>query len=134
MISGVDSSLAVLLIILSILVIIIFAVIDRNKPQLDRKYFQRHWEDIIGKEDLSVAIVKADTLLGEALKRAGIKGGTVGERLNNAVGVLRDINGVWSAHKLRNKIVHEPDAKPTSAQCRKALTQFKKALRDLGAL
>ena len=46
--------------------------------------------------------------------------------------LFSDRNGIWSAHKLRNRIAHELDVKVSEKETRTALTQFKKALRDLG--
>jgi hypothetical protein len=101
---------------------------------MNKKYFIKHWEDIEANENYTQAVIKADALLEEALKHAKIRGGTTGEKLNNAVGFLSNIDAAWSAHKLRNKLVHEPDANPTAMDCQKALRQYKKALKDLGAL
>lgn len=77
------------------------------------------------------AILKADKLLDFVLKSSGYKG-SLGEKMKAARPVFRDNNGIWSAHKLRNCIAHEIDAKITSVQAKSALKAFKKALYDLG--
>lgn len=130
----IDLSLIGSIVILLVLVLIILLIAHRGKPRMNTKHFERHWERIEENTNYSQAVVKADGLLEEALKVAGIKGGTTGERLNNAVGFLRDLNGVWAAHKLRNQLVHETDVNPTAIECQKALRRYKKALKDLGAL
>lgn len=127
-------SLLSMLVILLVLVLILLVIAHKGKPRMNKKHFTRHWEAIAKNDNYEAAVIKADSLLEEALKNAGIKGGTTGERLNNAAGFLRDVNGAWSAHKLRNKIAHEADANPTAIECQKALRQYKKALKDLGAL
>ena len=40
---------------------------------------------------------------------------------------------VWFEHKLRNKLVHEPDVKLKKTDVRDALLGIKTALKDLGA-
>ncbi len=130
----INSSIIAMVFILLVLVLIILLIAHKGKPRLDRKYFLKHWEEIEKNENYSAAVISADSLLDEALKHAKIKGTTTGERINNAIGFLRDVNGVWSAHKLRNQLVHEVNAKPTAIQCQKALRQYKKALKDVGAL
>ena len=130
----INSSLLAMFFILLVLILVILLIAHKGKPRMDKKYFLKHWESIEADENYTAAIIKADSLLDEALKNAGIKGGTTGERLNNSAGFLRDINGAWAAHKLRNRLAHEHDAKPTAMECHRALRQYKKALKDLGAL
>lgn len=128
------NSVLALLIILAVLMAVVLVIANQAKPRMNKAYFLKRWSSIEASSNYSGAVLKADSLLNEALKRANVKGNTVGARLNNAVGILRDVNGTWSAHKLRNKIAHEHDSDPSEAQCKKALRQFKKALKDLGAL
>ena len=129
----INSSMIALIFILLVLILIVLLITHQGKPRVNKSYFLKHWQVIEAQGGVG-AVIKADTLLEEALKQVNIKGNTTGERLRNASGYLKDTNGTWAAHKLRNKIVHEPDAQPSSADCQRALGQFKKALKDLGAL
>jgi hypothetical protein len=81
-----------------------------------------------------MSVLNFDKLLDQALKARGIRGETMGERMKNSSAMFKDRNGVWSAHKLRNKIAHEPDARVSYDQARRALHDFRKALKDLGAI
>jgi hypothetical protein len=81
-----------------------------------------------------MTILNADKLVDKALQDRGIRGETMGERMKNASNIFRDRNGVWSAHKLRNRIAHESDAVISYKDARYALACFKKALKDLGAI
>jgi hypothetical protein len=81
-----------------------------------------------------LTVINFDKLLDEALKARGFGGKTMGERMKNAVRLFSDRNGVWTAHKLRNVIAHEPDAHVTYEQARSALYNFRKALKDLGVI
>lgn len=113
----------------------VLAVVARlAKPPMNKKHFEKKWSEIVAEKASPMAVIKADSLVDEALRHAHIKGQTMGERLNNSKGLVRDINGTWSAHKLRNKLVHETTMVLSDAQANKALKEFKKALKDLGAL
>ncbi len=130
----INSSIVALLFILLVLVLLILLITHKGKPRMNKHYFLKHWQNIESNDNYTNAVIKADALLDEALKNAGIKGATMGERLNNATGFLRDINGTWSAHKLRNRLAHDLEANPSAMDCQRALRRFKKALKDLGAL
>jgi hypothetical protein len=81
-----------------------------------------------------LSIINADKLLDKALTDRGFSGKTMGERMKNASKTFSDQNGIWSAHKLRNKIAHESDVYVTYDQARSALANFRKALKDVGAI
>ena len=55
------------------------------------------------------SLVELDKLLDYILKNKRVSGGTLGERLKNANSMFskNDYNALWSAHKLRNQVVHE---------------------------
>lgn len=82
--------------------------------------------------DRHMAIVKADSLLNEILKTHGLTGNTMGERMKSAQ--FSNPDSVWSAHKLRNRIAHESDVKLSADGARRALSGFKQAMKDMGAV
>ncbi|MBP9738272.1 hypothetical protein KBD20_01145 [Candidatus Saccharibacteria bacterium] len=129
-----DSSLIALLFIATGLVGMLAFVTHFTKPKMNKHHFEKKWASIIAEENTTMSVIKADSLVDEALRHAGIKGGTMGERLNNSTGILRDTNGVWDAHKLRNKVVHQTDTVVSPSEQQRALRHFKKALKDIGAL
>lgn len=127
-------SLVALLLILMLLVLVVVMIAHLGKPRLNKSHFIKQWQAIEKSENYVMSVMKADSLVDEALRRANIKGGTMGERLNNSVGFIKDVNAAWAAHKLRNRIAHESNAEPSAMECQRALRQFKRALKDLGAL
>ena len=127
-------SLVALLFVLTMLVGVVVLIAHKGKPRLNKQYFTNRWQQIEGMQNLPMAVLKADSLVDEALRQAHIKGGTMGERLNNSSGFLQDINATWSAHKLRNRIAHENGDEPSATECKKALRHLNRALKDLGAL
>ncbi len=81
--------------------------------------------------DPNRVVLDGDKLLDFALKKRGYTG-SLGQKLKSANGVFSEVNQVWRAHKLRNRIAHEIfQIRPADA--REALGIFRKAVRDLGA-
>lgn len=113
-------------------------IAKKPRKDLDREYFQNKWKELqkgLNKEESwPLAVINADNLLDEALKKRKFKGKTMGERLVSAQKSLSDNDGVWFGHKLRNKIVHEVDVKVSKKEVQKSLMGIRQALRDLGAL
>ncbi len=117
-------------------VLVIYIVSKRSKSKkfskYDEKYIRQHWENVLGEVNYNPgrAVLDADKILDYALKKKGYTG-SVGEKLKVSNAHFSDLNGVWSAHKLRNKIAHElGDVSKKDAN--RALGQFKRALKDLG--
>jgi hypothetical protein len=77
-------------------------------------------------------IIKFDNLLNKSLIIKGFRGQTLGERLKSSQKFFKweDYSGIWDAHKLRNKIVHE-DYNPSGAELKKSVKYFKLAIRRL---
>lgn len=105
---------------------------------LNPERFQRKWLELLARvrthEGMMLAIIDADRLLEEALRKKGFKGKTVGERLVSAQKILTDNDAIWYAHKLRNRLVHEPEIRLKKDEAKMALAGFRQALKDLGAL
>jgi hypothetical protein len=109
------------------------------KPRnLNTDYFQKRWKEaqrLCAEQDTwPLAIINADKLLDDALKRSHYKGKSMGERLAAAQHELTDNDGVWFAHKIRNRLVHEQNVKINKRQVKKALIGVGRALKDLGAI
>ena len=79
-------------------------------------------------------IIEGDKLLDKALIEMGTSGKTMGDRLKRAGNKFSNLNAVWRAHKLRNVIAHEPDVEISYKQAFNALSIYKQALKDLGAI
>jgi hypothetical protein len=121
--------------------VIVLAAANRftpvRKPKLDQKFFQDQWMELLARvktpEGMVLAVVDADKLLDLALKKHRFKGKTMGERLVAAQRMISDNDAVWYAHKLRNRLVHEPNVRLKKREAQQALAGFKQGLKDLGA-
>ena len=124
-----------------LLLVLIFGTswLLRRKPRkLNQAYYQERWQTLQGmlkdKATWPLAIIDADKLLDDALKRSKYKGKTMGERLVAAQRDITNNDDVWFGHKLRNRLVHESNVKLTERMVKEALLGIRSALKDLGAL
>lgn len=122
-----------------LLVLAIAFLIRRKVPKkLNQQYFLKEWrylQAMCGNKDTwPLAVINADKLLDVALKRRKFVGKTMGERLVAAQRKLTNNDGVWYAHKLRNRLVHEQDVHLREKDVKDALVGIRQALKDLGAL
>ncbi len=126
--------------IIGLLVVVFGAgLLARRRPKrLNRQYYHDKWQTLqkllANKETWPLAIIDADKLLDDALRRCRYKGKSMGERLMTAQHDIQDNDAVWSGHKLRNRLVHESDVKLTEKEVKQALLGIRAALKDLGAL
>jgi hypothetical protein len=125
--------------ILVVVLLVAALIIRRRKPRsLKTPRFQDKWREMqklcSDKACWAQAIIEADNILGEALKKKGFNGKTVGERLTKAQRLISDNEGVWFGHKLRSKLDTDPLTKLKEADVKQALLGIRRALKDLGAL
>ena len=81
------------------------------------------------------AIVEADKLTNDVLKRAGYEGESMGDRLTLInKDQISNIDELWEAHKLRNKVVHDVEYRVVYEEAKKAVVQYEKTLKEVGAL
>ncbi len=80
------------------------------------------------------AIISADKLLNEALKKRKFKGKTMGEKMVSAQRVITDNDDMWFAHNLAKKVKADREAKLQETDVKEALMGFRQALKDIGAL
>ncbi|MBX4197046.1 hypothetical protein KW801_00635 [Candidatus Saccharibacteria bacterium] len=121
-----------------VMLAIVSRLARRRQPKLNHEYFEYQWAELLARvkspEGMVLAIVDGDKLLDQALKKHRFKGKTMGERLVSAQRRLSDNDAVWYAHKLRNRLVHEPNVRLKKREAQAALTGFRQGLKDLGAL
>ena len=99
---------------------------------------KRQWAEIENQisaentDQAKIALIKADALLDNIMKKAGFPGETMGDRLKQFDKTeLSNIEDVWQAHKLRNKIAHEPNKEFRFIDIKKGIKAIQKALEEL---
>ena len=110
----------------------------RRKRKLKVAKFTERWQALqqncASRKTWPQAIIEADDLLCEALKKRRYKGKTTGERLVAAQHELTSNDMVWFGHKLRKTILTKDVRKLKKSDILNAMAGFRQALRDLGAL
>jgi len=118
------------------LLLLAWIIISRSKRKLsekDRNWIMGQWKKIKNGKFSKYQVLEADKLLEQVMKRYGFKGG-FGENLKKHHAFFSDINAIWSAHKLRNKIAHEISFEPKEIEIKLALKNFEKVLHDFRIL
>lgn len=133
-----DIFLAIVIVFGMVVLVLLNRFAPRRQPRLNQEYFRQQWATLLARvktpEGMILAVVDADKLLDEALKKHHFRGKTMGERLVSAQKAISDNDAVWYAHKLRNRLVHEPNVRLKKREAQTALAGFKQGLHDLGAL
>lgn len=137
-------SIVIMLIVIVLIGLVILAIFaltrGHGRKLLNKEYYRTAWLEIennITKDNNSsyqFAILSADKLLDRALRESGVPGNTMGDRLKKSDRLLQDINGVWAAHKMRNRIAHEVGESINKTVAKRMLSIYKNALKDLGAI
>ena len=121
------------------LALIAAAVLYKYVPKkLKRDRFTDRWkklqECLKDKGKWAEAVIAADKLLDEALRKRKFKGGSMGERMVSAQRYFTNNDDLWFAHNLCKKLKANNELKLREDDVKDALVGFRQALRDLGAL
>ena len=102
------------------------------------KKITKRWEKTkvrlqTGREaEYKLAVIEADGILDETLKRMGFPGSNAGERMQQLSAViLPNLNDVLDAHRIRNNIVHDPDFRLSAQETRRILEIYEQAFQNL---
>ena len=96
------------------------------------------WNAIVGRvkkgdeANLKLAVIEADDLMGDILKRMGLPGADMAERLKQIQAQeIASVDKIWETHDIRNKIIHEPNFHLSQEEAEKAVSNIEEALREL---
>ena len=99
------------------------------------------WQDVMKKmdspnpSDWNLAVIQADSVVDEVLKSMVPFGTTMGDRLKQLDrSKLGSLDGLWEAHKIRNRIAHDTDQVLDYQEARRAIMLFSEVLRELNYL
>ncbi len=133
--------IVLLLIVVTLVLIVGIATVFRalRRPSLeglDPKRLREMWAEIEktsahGLMGAKLAVVEGDKLLDTVLRKMHFPGETMGERLKTAAYRYPQISRVWSAHKLRNQLVHDATFEISMRQAKSAVRDFHEALKVL---
>lgn len=108
---------------------------------LPKEEVRESWEQIRqlanseNPSDWNMAVLRADALLEDILLHLGYEGATLAERLKIAdPSQLPSLDRIWSAHRLRNLIAHDPIEQHARETIIQALRSYEQALKELGMM
>ncbi len=104
------------------------------EPEIVNKKWQAIQERLKRGDDasLKLAVIEADNIFDDILKRMGFPGVDFEERLRQfEPHELKSVNLVWEAHRLRDEIVKDPTAVIAREQAEQAIADFEAALKEL---
>ena len=89
----------------------------------------------INPSDWNMAVLRADALFDDILAHLGYQGTTLAERLKIVDPLkLPSLDRVWSAHRLRNIIAHDPIQNHTKEMVVHAVGSYEQAFKELGMI
>jgi len=89
------------------------------------------WRHVLEESNPVLRVVEADKVLDEALRLLGFTG-SLGDKLKAAGPRLKNLNDIWSAHKLRNKLMHELNVQSNTGEVDRAIRIYERTLKNLG--
>ena len=88
-----------------------------------KKRLEKGWES----ED-KLAVIEADKLLDDFLKRMGYKGESLGERLKQLdKEIMPNLDRLWDAHNIRGDIVHDPGCRLDHKKAKEVIDIYEQA-------
>ncbi len=115
------------------LAFIAFVALRLRKRKLSgsaKRQLLAQWNALGSIQDAARRVLEADSILDKALGASGFQG-SLGEKLKQAGPRFSDFNAVWTAHKLRNRIAHEPGSQISEQESSRAIAALRRAFEDL---
>lgn len=106
---------------------IMFLVKKRRLSGYAKQRIEHLWQAVEATEGNGQSVLEADKVLHAVYKELGYKG-SLGACLKRYGHKLPNEQDVWEAHKLRNKVAHEPGVRISSKQAARALQAFRRAV------
>ena len=115
-------------VILCLLLVVMFMRQSRLKvPMPMRGMIRKQWEHVRSIDDAEKRLMEAEKVLHHALRSAGQEG-SFGDILKRTGPRIGNLDAVWNAHKLRNRLAHEPGFHPSASELDRAVGIFERIL------
>ncbi|MBI2124014.1 MAG: hypothetical protein HYU04_02150 [Candidatus Wildermuthbacteria bacterium] len=99
------------------------------------------WKNVVkrletaSEEEYKLAVLEADGMLDQALKRMNFAGDTLTDRLQKvSTGIIANLSEVRQANAIRNNIVHDPNYRLTLSEARRIIEIYEAAFMGLDLL
>ncbi len=134
------------LVFLALIIYILFRLAALNKqkimenlthPVVASKDYTAQFERVMkfidsdNPSDWKLAIIEADTILDSLVARMNYPGENLGERLKAVEpSDFLTLNQAWEAHKMRNRIAHEPNFQLNKREARATIELYKQVFQE----
>ncbi len=119
-----------------------FKIAEEEKKEivytLGNVVIRERWQSIVNRsrinspEAMKLAVIDADNLVDELLKRMGLEGEHMADRLENLTTEdFRSLDRIWDAHRLRNRLVHESGFVVSREEAWKAIEDYASFLKEI---
>ena len=123
--------LSVLIVLIVIAVVIVITVLSHKRlTPAQIQMIEKEWKHIETITQPSAKIMEAEKVFHHFLKMSGHEG-SLGDILKKIGDAVPNQQAVWDAHKLRNRIAHEPGFVVSDKEAQRAVSAFEKALRGM---
>ena len=102
----------------------------RGLSAAQKEAIWNHWHRAVEIRDMHRRVMEGDKVLDHAMQLLGFQG-SMADKLKKAGPRFSNVQVVWEAHKLRNRIAHEVNAPLSDKEASRAMAAFEKGLRDL---
>ena len=117
--------------VLGLVATFVLARLRRKKlSSFDRKRAEKEWSHVLSINDPSKRLLEAEKVFDSALERMGVHG-SFSDKLKASNHRFGNIQSLWNAHKLRNRIAHELGFSSNEKESERAVDAFEKALKTL---
>ena len=117
--------------VLGLVATFVLARLRRKKlSSFDRKRVEKEWQHALSLTDPSKRLLEAEKVLDSALECMGVHG-SFSDKLKASNSGFGNIQSLWDAHKLRNRIAHEPGFSITEKDAERGVHAFERALKNL---
>jgi hypothetical protein len=110
-----------------VLLFVLAAVWMRSRaPRLSgsaQAKIKTQWQAVLQRTDHHRQIIEADAVVANLLGFLGFQG-SMADKLKKGAKYIPDLQGVWTAHKFRNRLAHEPGIQPRPADVQSSLAAF----------
>ncbi len=124
----------VLLILFGIAILFLLLVWAKSRkrglPAGKRAHLQTELTKASNIQDLNRRVIDCEKVIDHALQSLGFTG-TFADKLKRAGPRFSDIESIWRAHKLRNRLAHEVGVHLDEREAMSAVNAFRKALEEL---
>ena len=114
---------------------------QKKIPTLHDVGLTKRWKEILEKaeaappQSYTLAIIEADSFVDDILKKMGYPGDHMADRLLRIdTGDLQSLDGLWTAHRARNNLVHTPGYVMNERDAKKYLKDYEAFLREIEVL